>query len=262
MKVNASNFFGSVVKAPDQFFIIHYSSQSLYDAGSEGMSPRITSIAVMHFATRQTTSFSVHATAELMKISRDDVESRYDEIEKEMLARFFVFMRDKLDRYWIHWRMTNLTYGFEHLEHRSRYLGNPDPPLLGFENRLDLSAILREKYGNNYVPNPRMINLARQNGDLPQGFLTGEQEADAFKHKDFIRMHASTLAKVDFFCHVIVLAQKGKLRTASKTWGVRVDRLLESSSAKVVALLVAIIGTPATIIGAIIGIYKAILWFK
>jgi hypothetical protein len=60
MKVNASNFFGNVVKAPERFFVIHYSSQSLYDADSQGLSPRITSIAVMHFATRQTTSFLVH----------------------------------------------------------------------------------------------------------------------------------------------------------------------------------------------------------
>jgi hypothetical protein len=128
MKVTTSNFFRAVAKAPELFYIIHYSSQSLYDADSEGYSPRITSIAVMHFATRQTTSFSVHAIADLLKIGKDEVEARYNEIEKEMLARFFDFMRDKLDHYWIHWRMQNLTFGFEHLEHRSRYLGNLEPP--------------------------------------------------------------------------------------------------------------------------------------
>jgi hypothetical protein len=51
MRLTGRHFFDSVVKNPNQFFIIHYSSQSLYDAGSEGMSPQITSIAVMHFAT-------------------------------------------------------------------------------------------------------------------------------------------------------------------------------------------------------------------
>ena len=160
MKVNPSNFFKSVAQEPDQFYVIHYSSQSLYDADSEGHSPRITSIAVMHFATRQTTSFSVHAVADLLRIGKDEVETRYNDIEKEMLLRFFEFVRDRLDKYWIHWRMQNLTYGFEHLEHRSRLLGNPDPPRVPFENRLDLSAILQVKYGSDYVPNPRMINLA------------------------------------------------------------------------------------------------------
>lgn len=255
MKINPSNFFKSVANEPDQLYVIHYSSQSLYDADSEGHSPRITSIAVMHFATRQTTSFSVHAVADLLRIGKDEVETRYNDIEKEMLLRFFEFVRDRLDKYWIHWRMQNLTYGFEHLEHRSRLLGNPDPPRVPFENRLDLSAILQSKYGRDYVPNPRMINLAQQNGTLPQGFLTGEQEAEAFKNKDFIRMHASTLAKVDFFRHVILLAQQGRLRTATKNWGVRVDRLLESRMAKVIALA-------AGMVGAAVAVYQAVLWFK
>ena len=180
MKVTPINFFKSVVKEPEQFYIIHYSSQSLYDADSAGHSPRITSIAVMHFATRQTTSFSAHAVADLLKIGKDEIESRYNEIEKEMLSGFFDFMKGRFDKYWIHWRMQNLTYGFEHLEHRSRFLGNPDPPRVQFENRLDLSAILRAKYGRDYVPDPKMMNLALQNGPLPQGFLSGEQEAALF----------------------------------------------------------------------------------
>jgi hypothetical protein len=122
MKVNTANFFKSVAKEPDQFYIIHYSSLSLYDADSEGHSPRITSIAVMHFATRQTTSFSVHSVADILKIGKDDVDTRYNDIGKEMLLRFFEFVRGRLDKYSIHWRMQNLTYGFEHLEHRSRSL--------------------------------------------------------------------------------------------------------------------------------------------
>jgi hypothetical protein len=56
MRLTGRHFFDSVVKNLNQFFIIHYSSQSLYHAGREGMSPRITSIAVMHCATSHTTS--------------------------------------------------------------------------------------------------------------------------------------------------------------------------------------------------------------
>ena len=69
-----------------------------------------------------------------------------------MLLRFFEFVREEPDKYWIHQRMQNLTYGFEHLEHRSRYLGNPDPSRLPFDNRLDLSAILQAKYSGENVP--------------------------------------------------------------------------------------------------------------
>ncbi len=136
MKVDTSNFFKEVNKHPEQFYIVHYSSQSLFDDGTEGLSPRITSIVVMHYATRQTVSFAVHTVAELLGIQKDQVETKYDEIEKEMLAHFFTFLRDALDRYWVHWNMRNITYGFEHLEHRSRRLGNPAPPHLDVEHDL------------------------------------------------------------------------------------------------------------------------------
>jgi hypothetical protein len=255
MKVDASNFFKEVKKFPEKFFIVHYSSQSLFDEGTEGLSPRITSIVVMHYATRQTVSFAVHTVAELLGISRENVESRYDEIEKQMLASFFDFLRDGLDRYWVHRNMRNITYGFEHLEHRSRRLGNPTPPILRMEQRLNLNEILNARYGWDYSPDPKMKNLLLLNGPLPPPFLDGAQEAAAFKAKEFIRMHASTICKVAFFRHVIILAEKGKLRTASKGWGVRIDRLLESRTAQIAALA-------AAVIGVLVGLYQVFLWLS
>jgi hypothetical protein len=254
MKVDTSNFFQIIKKSPEQFYVIHYSSQSLFDEGTDGLSPRITSIVVMHYATRQTVSFAVHTIAELPNIAKDDVASRYDDIEKEMLAQFFNFLRDRLDRYWIHWNMRNITFGFEHLEHRSRYLGNPNPPILNVEHRLNLNDIFKEKYGD-YAAHPRMKNLVLLNGTLPPAFLDGAQEAAAFNAREFIRMQSSTICKVEFFRHAIILAERGKLRTASKGLGVWIDRLLESRTAKVALLAAAIVGVPA-------GLYQAYLWLR
>jgi hypothetical protein len=243
-------------KHPEQFFIIHYSSQSLFDEGPEGgLSPRITSIVAMHFATRQTVSFAVHTIAELLGISKEEIESRYDDIEREMLSRFLDFLRGGLDRYWIHWNMRNVTFGFEHLEHRSLCLGNPMPPILNVEQRLNLNDILRAKYGADYAPDSKMKNLVLLNGALPPTFLDGQQEAAAFKAKEFIRMHSSTICKVGFLHHVIVLAEKGKLRTASKGWGVRIDRLLESRGAKIAVLA-------AAAVRVLVGVYQLFLWVK
>jgi hypothetical protein len=252
MKVDTSNFFQIIQKTPEQFFIVHYSSQSLFDEGTDGLSPRITSIVVMHYASRQTVSFAVHTIAELLKISKEEVASRYDDIEKEMLAQFFNFLRDKLDRYWIHWNMRNITFGFEHLEHRSRYLGNQDPPILSMEHRLNLNDIFKEKYGN-YADHPRMKNLVLLNGALPPAFLDGAQEAAAFKVREFIRMQSSTICKVEFFRHAIVLAACGKLQTASTGWGVWIDRLLEGRTTKIALLAAAVVGVPATL-------YQVYLW--
>ena len=253
MKVNAANLFDVVGKAPERFLIIHYSSQSLFDNAAVGFSPRITSIVVMDYATRQTKSFAVHTIAELLRVDKAVVETRYDEIEKEMLSRFFDYLGANRDKFWIHWNMRNLTFGFEHLEHRSSYLGNSLPPSVSVEQRLNLNEALKDRYGSDYVADPKMKTLIMANGSLPPTFLDGAQEAEAFKTKEFIRMHSSTICKVEFFRHAIRLALKGKLKTVGRSWGVRVDRLLESRSAKSAALI-------SAAIGVLVSLYQAYLW--
>src|SRR5882762_7645984 len=102
-------------------------TQSLYDEGVDGLSPRITSIVVMHFATRQTVSFALHAVAESIGIPKEEVENRYDQIERALLQSFFDFIRDRRDKNWVHWNMRHITYGFEHIEHRYRLLTGQEP---------------------------------------------------------------------------------------------------------------------------------------
>jgi len=74
---NSSEFLSALKKHPDNFYIIHYSCQSLYDENDQGLSPRITSIAVTHYATEQTVSFSTHAIAEELRIPRQEVRDRF-----------------------------------------------------------------------------------------------------------------------------------------------------------------------------------------
>jgi hypothetical protein len=257
MPVDSENFWDNIKKHPDRFYIIHYSSQSLYDEGVDGLSPRITSIVVMHYATRQTVSFALHAIAESMGISKEAVESHYDDIERELLVRFFHFLRDRREKYWIHWNMRNLTFGFEHLEHRYRSLHKNEPPSVPVEVRLNLNDILRQRYGSGYASDPKMLNLMLLNGDRDKRFLEGQQEAEAFLKKEFIRMHSSTICKVEFFRSVINSALNGKLRTAGKGLLVRIDRLLESRPARVIAFVAAL----ASIISVPIAAYQVNLWF-
>ena len=112
------NFFTEVGRHADRIYIIHYSSQSLFDAEANGLSPRITSIVVRHYQTGQTVSFATHTVAEYPEIPRDQVEVRYDDIERELLIQFYSFARDRREKYWVHWNMRNVVFGFEHLEHR------------------------------------------------------------------------------------------------------------------------------------------------
>lgn len=249
---SAKSFIAEIKKHPERFYIIHYSCQSLYD-DNEALSPRITSIAITHFSTEQTVSFSTHAIAEELHIPRDQVFGRFDDVEHALLREFYNFVRDRKDRYWVHWNMRNLTYGFEHLEHRYRTLGGKDAAIIPVEQRLNLNDLLADRFGSGYASHPKMKSLMDLNGGVHRHFLNGQEEVQAFQNADFIRMHNSTLSKAGFFYQVIRKLISGKLKTASKGIGVALDRLFESRSAKSVGLI-------ATVVTIVVGFWQIGLW--
>lgn len=238
---------------PKRIYIIHYSSQSLYDAEVGALSPRITSVVVRHYVSGQTVSFATHTVAETLGIGLDQVEEKYDQIEGTMLTQFYEFVRDRRSMVWVHWNMRNITFGFEHLEHRYRVLTGNEPPSIPVEVRHNLNDLLKDRYGSDYAADPRMTSLMELNGPRVQGFLTGAEESEAFKAKDFIRMNASTIAKVGFFSFVITRMKEGKLRTAGHRLLNFFDRLLDGRPARLIAAL-------AAVVGILVGIVQTGLW--
>lgn len=251
---NSSDFIKEVRRHPENFYVIHYSCQSLYD-DNEGLSPRITSIAITHYATEQTVSFSTHSTSEELRITREAIRDRFDEVERELLRGFYAFVRERRDKFWVHWNMRNLTYGFEHLEHRYRVLSGTDAPVIPVERRINLNDVLVDRYGSEYAADPKLKSLMELNGGIHRHFLSGEEEVQAFKNNEFIRMHNSTLCKIGFLHSVIRKLLSGKLHTASRGFGVALDRIFESRLMKFVGLLATIITIPATL-------WQIYLWMK
>lgn len=147
--------------------------------------------------------------------------------------------------------MRNLTFGFEHIEHRYRVLCQNEPPSIPIEVRLNLNDILKERYGSDYAPDPKMASLMKLNGEMVPSFLTGAEESEAFKQQAFIRMNTSTISKVSFFRSVIAEALRGKLRTAGRGWLARIDRLLESRWSRVAAMIGTIIGLSGALVATI-----------
>lgn len=243
---DSKRFIKEVKEHPENFYIVHYSCQSLYD-DNEALSPRITSIAVTHYATEQTVSFSTHSIAEEQGIPREEVIDRFDEVELDLLQKFYAFVRDRRDRHWVHWNMRNLTFGFEHLEHRFRVLGGRDAAVIPVERRLNLNDLLADRYGDGYADHPKMKSLWDLNGGVHRHFLNGEEEVQAFRANEFIRMHNSTLAKVGFFYNIVRKMVSGKLHTASRGWGVALDRIFEGRTAKTIAFFGALIGVPISL---------------
>ena len=171
--------------------IIHYSCESFYDRES-GQTPRITSIAARNFASGQTESFSIHKVAELAACPPHEIETRYDELEKKML---------------------DINYGFAALEHRFKVLRGRPKARLDESRKHDLSRIIVALYGPSYIAHPRMKKLMEKNGIKALDFLDGAGEAAAFENKEFVKLHQSTLRKVDIISNILGRVIDGTLKT-------------------------------------------------
>lgn len=195
--------------------VVHYSCQSFYDR-PDGASPRITSIAVRNLATGQTTSFSIHQLAERdHKHSMEDINENYDELEKKMLKEFYEYAEKHHTHTWLHWNMRDINYGFPALEHRYKVFGGC--PFEIHESRLcDLARLLVGLYGVGYVGHPRLTRLVEKNSISDLDFLTGEEEAEAFENGEYVKLHQSTLRKVDILANIVVRTADGTLKTNAR----------------------------------------------
>ena len=195
--------------------VIHYSCENLSD-NNDGYSPRITSIAVQRVDSETMHSFSIHLVAEHNKIDREDIERNYDDLEAKMLNEFYKFVEQYKSFNWLHWNMKNVSYGFEALEHRYRILTKEEVtlPRVPDVNRFNLSSLLLGFYGENCVSESgRMGQFMQLNGGYPKNFLGGEDEVEAFRNKEYVKMHASTLCKVETFKRLFLLLLDNRIKT-------------------------------------------------
>lgn len=211
----ASDRLSSLLKQREHVLVIHYSCESFYDR-EDGRTPRVTSIAVRNLDSGQTQSFSIHKVAEQRHISLVDIVNKYDELERAMLDEFFDFVRTHQNFIWMHWNMRDINYGFQAIEHRYTVLGGT--PIRCEEHRkFDLSRGLIAIYGVKYIEHPRLESLVEKNKISNRNFLVGAQEAAAFDNKEFVKLHQSTLRKVDILANVVERAANNSLVT-NATW--------------------------------------------
>jgi hypothetical protein len=196
-------------------WVIHYSCESFYDR-PEGRSPRITSIALRRLHSGQTSSFSIHQTAERKGIPFRDIDAHYDSLEREMLDAFYALIGSHRGMKYLHWNMRDANYGFAAIEHRYRVLGG-DPVVIEDDKKYDLARLLIDIYGKRYAGHPRLESLIALNHIKPLDFMNGPQEAEAFETRNFVGLHQSTLRKVDIIANIAGLAHDRALKT-NTTW--------------------------------------------
>jgi hypothetical protein len=194
--------------------LIHYSCESFYNI-KDGRTPRITSIAIRYLNSSQTISFSIHKIAELKKIAHSEITERYDELEKQMLSDFYSFVNEHKSYRWLHWNMRDINFGFEAIKHRAMILGVKTYDISD-NNKFDFSRLLIEKYGKKYASHPRLKCLIEINSISPKNWLEGEEEATAFDNQEYVKLHQSTLSKVNVMENILKLTAEDGLITKAK----------------------------------------------
>jgi len=241
---SAQNKLDELIKHKTYVLIVHYSCESFFDI-PQGKTPRITSIAVRYFNSGQTSSFSIHKVAEKRGIILEQIEDKYDELEKEMLYDFYHFLEKHNQYFWIHWNMRDINYGFEAINHRYSVLGGK-PTEIDDTKRVDLSRLLIDKYGDDYIDHSRLYNLCVENNITLAGFLKGKEEAEAFINQEYVKLHQSTLRKVDALDSILDKAVDDSLKNKSnifKIYGCTPQGLYEISKENwLMALSFAILG--------------------
>lgn len=203
----------------DQTLVIHYSCESFYNI-KDGRTPRVTSIAVRNFSTGQTMSFSIHKSAEQKGVAIAQITNHYDDLEKEMLAEFFAYLATVPVQMFVHWNMRDINYGFQAIEHRYKVLGG-EPVVLDDGRKFDLARALVAIYGVGYAPHGesgRMHSAMDLNSITARDALTGADEAQAFEEGQFVKLHQSTLRKVDVIANLLERTLDGSLKTDSSWW--------------------------------------------
>lgn len=239
--------------------VIHYSCERFYKR-EDGTSPRITSIAVRNLKNAQTISFSIHQIAERKHIAFKDIEANYDDLERQMLDEFYALVERRDGYQWLHWNMRDSGYGFQAIAHRHRVLGGT--PVQIPENSLhDLARILVAIHGARYAPHPRMVNVMRLNHITDMDFLEGEQEAVAFENKEYVKLHLSTLRKVDVLAAIAQRELSGDLKTKARLrdkYGMNLTAWAEAIADHWVVKLFGVIAIAATLIGLILTIISLV----
>lgn len=199
--------------------VIHYSCESFFN--THGRTPRVTSIAVRNRDNLTTVVFSIHLMAQIKKKNISNLSNTdFDYLEKEMLKDFYTFLKKHQTYCWVHWNMRNANFGFEAIGNRFRILGG-NPRNIDDQFRYDLPEILglihTYDFEKHHTPTKgQLLNLSKRNRITSMDALRGEEEASAFDNRDFLKLHMSTIRKVEMIDRILTLQEKNKLKV--NTW--------------------------------------------
>ena len=171
-----------------------------------------------------------------------------------MLDAFYRFVESHIKHKWVHWNMRDVNYGFQAIAHRYGVLLG-EPIEIPEENLINLADLLPDIYGENYIGHRHPEQLTNKNQITRKDFLTGGQEADAFENKEYVKLHQSTLRKVDVIAKIAERANYGTLKTDAKLrdiyggYGPAAAEFVKENWVAVIAFaVIGVLGTAVTVL--------------
>lgn len=195
---------------PRGLYAIHYSSDL---SNTVGLPRRISAIVVQNVHTERQHTFSAIDIAQELGCPPEHLVARIDELERLMFKRFSAFARSISQGTWVHWGMRKANFGFDVIIQRLRAHRLQKPTFA--ERRLfDLSAYLKQRYGDSFAPHPRLLNAAKFNGCWEPTFLNEEESAAAWSNGEYSKLVQSLSDKVDTISDLYWRLKNGTFRCA------------------------------------------------
>ncbi|MEN9563548.1 MAG: hypothetical protein RIR73_1792, partial [Chloroflexota bacterium] len=214
---DAKQILQKIESANGKVLVIHYSCESFY--GKAGYTPRVTSIGILNRENNEAIIFSLHLSAQILKKDLVNLSNEnLDEVEKSMLDEFSKYVHDHMNYIWIHWHMRSASYGFQAISNRYRILGGKEINIPDI-NKIDLPEILGKLFTYGFEanePHGQLLNLANRNKISTRDALPGAEEAIAFENKEYLKLHMSTLRKVEIIDRLLTTYQNDKIKHNAK----------------------------------------------
>lgn len=198
--------------ANGKILIVHYSCESFY--GKAGYTPRVTGIAILNRENNEAIIFSIHLSAQILHKDIENLTAAdFDEVEKHMLDEFSKYVQSHTNYIWVHWHMRSASYGFQAISNRYRILGGNEIAIPDI-NKIDLPEVFGKLFTYGFEanePQGQLLNLANRNKVTVRDALSGKDEAAAFENKEYLKLHMSTLRKVEIIDRLLTAYQSDKL---------------------------------------------------
>jgi hypothetical protein len=205
----------------ERLFAVHYSCELLHDCPDR--TPCVSALAVRHVLSGYEVSFAAIKAAERRRLPAGAVSTRGDELEAELLAGFYAFVRRHPAAAWLNWTMGSGRIGFSTLAHRYEVHHGHLPPLVEGGGQFDLHAYLKRSVGPDFAPHPRFPATLALNG-LAAGLLDEAAAAAAWRAGHHARLLDSLTAKVRGLTGLFERLWRGDLVTARGRIGAGLSR--------------------------------------